>query len=158
MKKQLLRIHLYIDYIDGNPKIEERHTIFEVFKETAYRYYYKETDLMSQRTILRYFEKKNYQSVIGNVEFVKIENTDKFKVICNLSVLCEPKQKDDYQSIIRKAMITKSEQMRDSVVNIEHIVSKFCSMYAHEEILSTETPYIKLTKDSKITNPKKQIT
>lgn len=143
MKKNLLRIHLHIDIIEGGHPMQEQHTTFEVIKETTHRCYLKQIDFIGQRANIKYVDKEYLNTIRGNVECVFVNNINEYKSICNLSVYCHPEDKLFYQRLIRSYFIERANKMKKQV-------NKLCDSFAHDEILEPDNPYIKVESDSQV--------
>lgn len=132
MKKKLItRINLSIDYDNDNQPIIENHVTFEVIKETKFRYYFKGRESI---------EKKYFEKVIGTVECNNsILNKGKKTVTTNLSVYFHSNKVLKHQQLIREAFILGVDEMKRQI-------DKFHRLYAHGDILSSDSEYVKVSK------------
>lgn len=134
-KKRILKIHLHIDYeVGGKEPLKEKHTFYEVKKETANRIYF---------TSVNYVDKEYFGSIRGFVECVKNKDSNTYKGNCNLSVYCHPEDVLYKQRLIRAVFIERCNQLKKTI-------DGFANSFAHDEILNPNNNYIVVEEDSTI--------
>lgn len=129
----ILRINLYVDYTNDTQPLTENHKLFEVIKETDHRLYFKGGG---------YTNKENIGDVKGTMSVIETADNN-YKTIFNSSIYCNPEDEQEYQALLRADFINQVTKMKNQV-------AKFHKLYAHDDILPSDSDYVVVTKKSEV--------